>query len=92
MITSPVANTSGNNNSGIPLLFSLMAAGLADNYFKFPIFHSIDSLMGSIFTMRALQFSGFGRSIPASAMVARLFFTGYNYVHALRNYRTVNRL
>jgi hypothetical protein len=77
MTTSPSANTFGNNNSDIPFLFSLIDAGLADNYFKFPIFRSIDSLIGSIFTMRALQFSGLGRSNPASAMVARLFFTGY---------------
>ena len=47
----------------IPLFFALIAAGLAGNYFKYPIFLIIDSLFGSIFAMLALQFLGLGRGI-----------------------------
>ncbi len=47
----------------ILLLLTLITAGLAGNYFRFPIFLNIDFLFGSIFAMLALQLFGFGRGI-----------------------------
>lgn len=41
----------------IPLLFTLIVAGLAGNYFNFEIFLNINFLFGSIFAMLALQLS-----------------------------------
>jgi hypothetical protein len=52
------AKMSGNpktNRIGATLLcLALIAAGLAGNYFKFPIFLNIDFLFGSIFAMLVL--------------------------------------
>ncbi|MBW4054721.1 MAG: PAS domain S-box protein [Proteobacteria bacterium] len=62
-----------------PLLLALIAAGLAGNYFPFPIFHNLDFLFGSIFAMLALQFFGLGRGILAAAIIA-------GYTHFLWNH------
>jgi len=70
MTTPPSANGVGNNKYSIPLLLALIAAGLAGNYFKFPIFFDIDFVFGSIFAMLALQFMGLGRGILAGAIIA----------------------
>ena len=51
---------------GTPLFLLLIAAGLAGNYFKFPVFLNIDFIFGSIFAMLALQFFGLGRGIVAA--------------------------
>lgn len=70
MVTSPSINTAGANRYTIPLLLALIAAGLAGNYFNFPIFLNIKFLFGSIFTLLALQFFGLGWGILAAAIVA----------------------
>ena len=54
----------------VPLLLSLIAAGLVGNYFKFPLFLNIDFLFGSIFAMLALQFFGIWRALLAAAIIA----------------------
>jgi hypothetical protein len=56
MSTAPPTNTTITNKYGTPILLTLIAAGLAGNYFKFPIFFNVDFLFGSIFAMLALQF------------------------------------
>jgi len=58
MSTSVTANPS---RFAIPLFLSLLAAGLAGNYFNFEIFLNINFLFGSIFAMLVLQFFGLGR-------------------------------
>ncbi len=75
MVTSPSTHTAGTNRYTILLLLALTAAGLAGNYFRFPIFFNIDFLFGSIFAMLALQFFGPGRGILAAAIIA-----GYTYI------------
>lgn len=74
IITTP-ANTSIQPKYGIPIFLALVIAGLAGNYFKFPIFLNIDFLFGSIFAMLALQFLGLGRGVLAAAIIA-----GYTYI------------
>jgi len=59
----------------LSLFLVLIVAGLAGNYFRFPIFLNIDFLFGSIFAMLALQFFGLGRGISADAIIA-----GYTYI------------
>ncbi len=68
---------------GIPLLLSLIAAGLAGNYFSFPIFFSADFLFGSIFAMLALQFFGVGRGILAAAIIASYTYILWNHPYAI---------
>ena len=58
------------NTCKTPLLLALIAAGLAGNYFYFPLFLNIDFLFGSIFAMLALQLFGLGRGLLAGAMIA----------------------
>jgi hypothetical protein len=59
----------------IALLLALIAAGLAGNYFSFPIFFNIDFLFGSIFALLALQLFGIALGTLAAAMIA-----GYTYI------------
>ena len=61
----------------------LVAAGLAGNYFKYPIFLNIDFLFGSIFAMLALQFFGLARGIAAAAMIASYTFVLWNEPYAM---------
>ncbi len=75
MVTPSSADTVGTNKYSIPLFLALIAAGLAGNYFNFPIFLNINFLFGSIFAMLALQFFGLGWGIPAAALIA-----GYTYI------------
>ena len=62
---------------------ALIAAGLAGNYFKFPIFLNIDFLFGSIFAMLALQFFGLGRGILAAAIIAGYTYILWNHPYAI---------
>ncbi len=71
------------NKYSIPLLLTLIAAGLAGNYFKYPIFLNIDFLFGSIFAMLALQFLGVGRGIVAAAMIAGYTYILWNHPYAI---------
>ena len=67
----------------LPLFIGLIAAGLAGNYFKFPIFLNIDFLFGSIFAMLALQFFGLGRGILAAAIIASYTYFLWNHPYAI---------
>jgi signal transduction histidine kinase len=67
----------------IPLLLVLIAAGLAGNYFNFPLFLNIDILFGSIFSLLALQFLGFGRGIMAAAIIASYTYFIWNEPYAI---------
>jgi len=67
----------------ILLLITLIAAGLAGNYFKYPIFLNIDFLFGSIFAMLALQFLGLGRGILAAATIAGYTYVLWNHPYAI---------
>ena len=80
--TSP-ANTALPDRYSIPLLLALIAAGLAGNYFKYPIFLNIDFLFGSIFAMLALQFFGIGRGIAAAAIIAGYTYILWNHPYAI---------
>ena len=62
----------------LPLFIGLVAAGLAGNYFKFPIFLNIDFLFGSIFAMLALQFFGLGPGILAAAIISSYTYFLWN--------------
>ena len=62
---------------------ALIAAGLAGNYFNFPLFLNIEFLFGSIFAMLALQFLGFGQGIMAAAMIASYTYILWNHPYAI---------
>lgn len=66
-----------------PILLTMIAAGLAGNYFKFTIFFNIDFLFGSIFAMLALQFLGLGRGILAALMIASYTYILWNHPYAI---------
>ncbi|HEY5513731.1 MAG TPA: hypothetical protein VIK40_08820, partial [Geomonas sp.] len=83
MTRPPSANGVENSNYSIPLLLALIAAGLAGNYFKFPIFFGIDFLFGSIFAMLALQFFGLGRGVLAAAIIAGYTYFLWNHPYAI---------
>ena len=72
-----------NNKYGTPLLLALVAAGLAGNYFKFPIFLNIDFIFGSIFAMLALQLYGLGRGTLAAALIAGYTYFIWNHPYAI---------
>src|SRR5512133_268258 len=65
------------------LFLALIAAGLAGNHFKFPIFLDTDFLFGSIFAMLALQFLGLGRGIVAAALIASYTYVLWNHPNAI---------
>jgi PAS domain S-box-containing protein len=61
----------------------LIAAGLAGNYFSFPIFLNIDFLFGSIFALLILQFFGLSRGILSAAVIASCTFFLWNHPFAI---------
>ena len=63
---------------GIPLLLTLIAAGLAGNYFNLPLFLNIDVIFGSIFALLVLQFFGYGRGVLAAAIIASYTILHWN--------------
>ena len=67
----------------VPLFLGLIAAGLAGNYFNFPLFLSIDFLFGSIFTMLALQCFGLWRGVLAAALIAGCTYILWNHPYAI---------
>ncbi|NTW98555.1 MAG: response regulator [Geobacteraceae bacterium] len=83
MTTTIPTNNAMPRTYSIPLLIALVAAGLAGNYFKYPIFLNIDFLFGSIFAMLVLQFFGFGRGIVASAIIASYTYILWNHPYAI---------
>jgi signal transduction histidine kinase len=74
-------NASGRN--AWALLLGLIAAGLAGNYFKYPIFLNIDFLFGSIFAMLALQLFGPARGIVAAALMASVTYSIWWHPYAI---------
>lgn len=67
----------------LPVYLALIAAGLAGNYFKYPIFLNIDFLFGSIFAMLALQFFGPVRGIAAAALIATVTYFIWSHPYAI---------
>lgn len=67
----------------LPLFLALIAAGLAGNYFNFPLFNNIDFLLGSIFALLALQFFGLGRGILAGAIISSYTYLFWNHPYAI---------
>ncbi len=81
---SDLSNTIARSRKVSLLLWlMLVAAGLAGNYFKFPLFLDIDFLFGSIFAMLALQFFGLGRGILAAALIASYTYFLWNHPYAV---------
>ena len=68
---------------GPALYFALIAAGLAGNHFKYPIFLDIDFLFGSIFALLALQAFGWGRGVLAAALIASYTYILWNELYAI---------
>jgi len=83
LTSEPSASIIENNKFNIPFLCAMIVAGLAGNYFKYPIFLNIDFLFGSIFAMLALQFFGLGRGIVAAAAIAGYTYVLWNHPYAI---------
>ena len=79
-ISAPSTEASSRSTT---LLLALIAAGLAGNYFNFPLFLNIDFLFGSIFAMLALQLFGLGRGILAAAAIAGYTALLWNHPYAI---------
>ena len=82
MKISPSSDTAIPRYSTV-ILLSLIVAGLAGNYFSFPIFLNVDFLFGSIFALLALQFFGLGRGILAAAIVSSYTYFLWNHPYAI---------
>ncbi|MDD2310325.1 MAG: cache domain-containing protein [Desulfuromonadaceae bacterium] len=80
MLTLPTAVTS---KYRIIYFIALIAAGLAGNYFHYPVFTNIDFIFGSIFAMLALQFFGLGRGILAAAIIAAYTYILWNHPYSI---------
>ncbi|MDD2367130.1 MAG: ATP-binding protein [Desulfuromonadaceae bacterium] len=67
----------------IPVVLTLIAAGLAGNYFNFPIFLNIDFIFGSIFSMLAFQLFGVSRALPVAALIAAYTYILWHHPYAI---------
>lgn len=65
------------------LFLGLIAAGLAGNYYKYPIFLNIDFLFGSIFALLALQFFGLARGVATACIIAGYTYFIWNHPYAI---------
>jgi two-component system, cell cycle sensor histidine kinase and response regulator CckA len=65
------------------LLLGLITAGLAGNYFNYPIFLNIDFLFGSIFALLAVQFFGLARGVAAACIIAGYTYILWNHPYAI---------
>ncbi|MBV5340952.1 MAG: response regulator [Deltaproteobacteria bacterium] len=83
MSSSIIGDEASSRKYSTPLLLALIAAGLAGNYFKFPIFLNLDFLFGSIFAMLALQLFGVGRGVVAAATIACYTYILWNHPYAI---------
>lgn len=81
--SKPLRGRATPNIYWIPLFFLLIVAGLAGNYFKYPIFLNVDFLFGSIFAMLVLQLLGPARGIMAAAAIAGYTFILWNHPYAI---------
>ena len=82
-MTTPPPTRAIPNKYSISLFLALIAAGLVGNYFRYPIFLNIDFLFGSIFSMLALQFFGFGRGVLAATLIAGYTYFAWNHPYAI---------
>lgn len=80
---SVTSNEANFRSSSSTLLFALIAAGLAGNYFNYPLFLNIGFLFGSIFAMLALQLFGLGRGVMAAAAIAGYTYILWNHPYAV---------
>ena len=83
MSASPTDPARLSGNYRLPLLLALTAAGLAGNYFKFPVFLNTDFLFGGIFALLILQFFGVGRGVLAAAVIASYTYFLWNHPYAI---------
>ncbi len=83
MPTTSSNEVTDNHKFSIPLFLALIAAGLAGNFFKFPLFLNIDFLFGSIFALLALQFLGLRRGVLAAAVIAGYTYFLWNHPYAI---------
>ena len=83
MSTTLGDNVVETRKNGLLFFATLIAAGLAGNYFKYPIFLNIDFLFGSIFAMLALQFFGLGQGIAAAAIIGSYTYILWNHPYAI---------
>ncbi|MDD5029394.1 MAG: diguanylate cyclase [Rhodoferax sp.] len=67
----------------ILLLLALVLAGLAGNYFSFPVFFNIDFLFGSVFALLALQCFGRRWGTLAAALIASYTFVLWAHPYAI---------
>ncbi len=62
---------------------ALVGLGLAGNYFRFPVFFSLDFLFGSIFSMLALQLLGVRWGVLAAVLVSSITYVLWNHPYAM---------
>jgi PAS domain S-box-containing protein len=74
---------STNGRNPAPLLLALIIAGLAGNYFRYPLFFNIDFIFGSIFSLLALQFFGFTRGLAAALLIGCYTYILWNHPYAI---------
>jgi len=65
------------------LFVALTGLGLAGNYYRFPVFFSIDFLFGSIFSMLALQLLGARLGVLSAIMVSSSTYFMWNHPYAV---------
>jgi len=67
----------------LPLAVLLTLAGLAGNYFHYPIFFNIEFLFGSIFAMLALLLLGLGPGVLVGAIISVYTYVLWNHPYAI---------
>lgn len=67
----------------LTLFIGLVLAGLAGNYFRFPIFFNIEFLFGGIFAMLALQTLGLGYAVAAALAISSYTYFAWNHPYAI---------
>lgn len=65
------------------MFLGLTALGLLGNYFKYPIFYSIDFLFGSIFGLLAVQVLGVRLGVLSAALSASYTYVLWNHPYAI---------
>jgi len=74
---------SANSRYSPYLLLALIAAGLAGNYLRYPVFLNISFLFGSIFAMLALQFLGYHRGLAAALAISGYTYLAWGHPYAM---------
>ena len=65
------------------LFVGLTGLGLAGNFFKYPVFFSIDFLFGSIFSMLALQLLGARLGVLSAVVASSYTYFSWNHPYAV---------